>query len=87
MYTIKDIPLHTNQNGELVELTQEQREELLATWNEDAIRIKELEALQYQRDRAEAYPSFADQFDTIFHDGLDVWKEQIQAVKDKYPKA
>lgn len=41
----------------------------------------------YKYQRAAEYPSFADQFDTIFHDGLDAWKEQIQAVKDKYPKA
>lgn len=40
----------------------------------------------YKDKRAAEYPSFADQFDTIFHDGLDVWKAQIQAVKDKYPK-
>ena len=40
----------------------------------------------YQRKRASEYPSFADQFDTIFHNGLDAWKAQIQAVKDKYPK-
>jgi hypothetical protein len=37
--------------------------------------------------RQKAYPSFADQFDVIFHNGLDAWKEQIQAVKDKYPKS
>jgi len=41
---------------------------------------------QYKYDRAAEYPSFADQFDTIFHEGLDAWKAQIQAVKDKYPK-
>jgi hypothetical protein len=40
----------------------------------------------YKYKRAAEYPSFADQFDTIFHDGLDAWKAQIQAVKDKYPK-
>jgi hypothetical protein len=40
----------------------------------------------YKYARAAEYPSFADQFDTIFHDGLDAWKAQIQAVKDKYPK-
>jgi len=40
----------------------------------------------YKDLRAAAYPSFADQFDTIFHDGLDAWKAQIQAVKTKYPK-
>lgn len=47
----------------------------------------EYEAKQYQRDRAAEYPSYADQFDTIFHEGLDVWKAQIQAIKDKYPKS
>jgi hypothetical protein len=40
----------------------------------------------YKYSRAKEYPSFADQFDTIFHKGLDAWKTQIQAVKDKYPK-
>ena len=40
----------------------------------------------YITKRQAEYPSYADQFDTIFHDGIDVWKAQIQAVKDKYPK-
>jgi hypothetical protein len=40
----------------------------------------------YKELRAKEYPSFADQFDTIFHEGIDAWKVQIQAVKDKYPK-
>jgi len=40
----------------------------------------------YKYARAKAYPSFADQFDTIFHDGIDAWKAQIQAVKDRFPK-
>ncbi len=43
-------------------------------------------ANKYKELRAAEYPSYADQFDTIFHEGLDVWKAQIQAVKDKYPK-
>ena len=41
---------------------------------------------QYQRDRAKAYPSFADQFDTLYHGGYDAWKAEIDKVKDKYPK-
>ena len=41
----------------------------------------------YKALRAKEYPAITDQLDTIFHDGLDAWKEQIQAVKDKYPKA
>ena len=40
----------------------------------------------YMYQRAREYPSYADQFDTIFHEGIDAWKAQIQAVKDKYPK-
>lgn len=47
----------------------------------------EYSANEYQRQRAAEYPAIVDQLDTIFHDGLDAWKEQIQAVKDKYPKA
>lgn len=41
---------------------------------------------QYQRNRAAEYPSFADQFDTLYHGGYDAWKAQIDAIKLKYPK-
>ena len=40
----------------------------------------------YSELRAAAYPSFADQFDTIFHGGIDAWKAEIQAVKTQFPK-
>ena len=40
----------------------------------------------YKSKRAAEYPSFADQFDLLFHGGIDAWKASIQAVKDKYPK-
>ena len=54
----------------------------------DAVAVQaEAEANEYKSLRAAEYPAIVDQLDTIFHDGLDVWKEQIQAVKDKYPKA
>jgi hypothetical protein len=43
-------------------------------------------ANQYQRDRAAAYPSFADQFDTLYHGGYDAWKATIDAVKAEFPK-
>jgi hypothetical protein len=43
-------------------------------------------ANEYKSKRAAEYPSFADQFDTIFHDGIDAWKEQINTIKEKYPK-
>ena len=44
-------------------------------------------ANEYKSKRAAEYPSIADQLDKIFHDGIDEWKETIQAIKDKYPKS
>jgi rhodanese-related sulfurtransferase len=46
----------------------------------------EYEAQEYQRQRAAEYPSFADQFDLLYHGGYDAWKAAIDAVKTKYPK-
>jgi len=43
-------------------------------------------ALQYARNREEAYPTIANQLDDIYHNGIDAWKTTIKAVKDKYPK-
>ena len=41
---------------------------------------------EYQRQRATAYPSIADQLDQIYHQGLDAWKATILATKSEYPK-
>ena len=42
---------------------------------------------QYQRDRAEAYPSWQDQLDKIYHDGVAKWKsEMVDPIKDAHPK-
>ena len=46
----------------------------------------EYDAKQYQRNRAAEYPSFAEQFDTLYHGGYDAWKATIDSVKAKYPK-
>jgi hypothetical protein len=43
-------------------------------------------ANQYKGQRAAEYPSFADQFDLLYHGGYDAWKAAIDAVKTKYPK-
>ena len=40
----------------------------------------------YKQQRAQAYPSMADQLDLIYHEGIDAWKAQIAAVKQEYPK-
>lgn len=59
-------------------------------WSVVAAKIAELQAEydanQYQRDRALAYPSWQDQLDTIYHQGIDAWKAEIQAIKNQYPK-
>jgi len=41
----------------------------------------------YKLLRHQEYPSIKDQLDILYHEGYDGWKAQIQAVKDKYPKA
>ena len=49
----------------------------------------EYDSKQYQRGRAEAYPSLTEQADMQFHDAVDgttTWQDAIQAVKDAYPK-
>ena len=40
----------------------------------------------YKKQRAQAYPSIADQLDQIYHEGIDAWKATIAAVKQEYPK-
>jgi len=46
----------------------------------------EYEVNEYQRQRAAEYPSYPDQFDKIYHSGVNAWKTQIKTIKDKYPK-
>jgi len=45
------------------------------------------DAKQYQRDREKEYPTWQDQLDDIYHNGIDGWKATIKTTKDKYPKA
>lgn len=63
-----------NQEGNIVE------------YNEATVQAH-IDANEYKESRRTEYPSYADQFDTIFHQGLEAWKAQIQAVKTKYPKS
>jgi len=46
----------------------------------------EINRLDYSRKREAEYPSFAEQFDLIYHSGVDAWKAKIKETKDKYPK-
>ena len=40
----------------------------------------------YQEKRKLEYPNWEDQLDQIYHGGVDAWKVDIKAIKDKYPK-
>ena len=49
----------------------------------------EYAAKQYQRDRAAAYPSLAEQLDMQYWDsinGTTTWADAIAAIKQQYPK-
>lgn len=43
-------------------------------------------SMEYQRQREALYPSFAEQFDLLYHGGYDAWKAAIDAIKQQYPK-
>lgn len=45
-----------------------------------------IDAEQYKEKRMVAYPSVADQLDTLYHGGYDAWKATIKKVKDEIPK-
>ena len=36
--------------------------------------------------RKKSYPTWQDQLDDIYHNGIDGWKTTIKVIKDKYPK-
>ena len=75
--------LYKNIDGVSIELTPEEEEEIRAEW---AVNKAERDAIEYQENRRGDYPSIQDQLDQIFHEGIDKWKETIQAVKDAHPK-
>ena len=56
--------------------------------NIDTARIKlnqAAEQVKYKTNRLNEYPSFEDQFDLIYHSGIDAWKAKIKETKDNYP--
>jgi hypothetical protein len=46
-----------------------------------------LNSLTYAEKRLTEYPTFGEQFDKLYHEGYDAWKESIKTIKDKYPKS
>jgi len=66
-------------------------EQTQPTQEEIAQKIAEIEYTEevetYKEVRAKAYPVMSEQLDKIFHEGIDAWKADIQAIKDAHPKA
>ena len=51
-----------------------------------AIEIPEMPDDSYIENRIQAYPPMEEQLDNIFHNGVEAWKADIQAIKDAHPK-
>jgi hypothetical protein len=55
--------------------------------NAEVVKLQaEWDSKEYQRKRVLEYPSFAEQFDLLYHGGYEAWKASIDEVKAKYPK-
>ena len=48
--------------------------------------IDTVTTVDYTDARKSEYPPLEDQLDKIYHSGIDAWKIDIKAIKDKYPK-
>ena len=70
-------------NGVLVSMTQPEIDQYEVVKSETE---SDFSANQWYNNRVNAYPSIGDQLDKIFHEGLDAWKADIQAIKDANPK-
>ena len=70
-------------NGETIELTEAENNQRLA---ESAIAQTKRDARAWLDGRLAAYPTIPEQLDNIFHNGVDAWKADIQAIKDEFPK-
>lgn len=63
-------------------------------WDKDGNEIElDLDAINnwvdpeaYKNKRLAEYPSWNEQLDNIYHNGVDAWKADIKKIKDKYPK-
>ena len=86
MKTIINLATGTTEQLELTQADLAQRAIEKVAYDAE---LAELALTKYQRDRAVAYPSLADQADMQYHDAIDgttTWKDAIAAVKAAHPK-
>ena len=81
--TIDDGVGAMDKDGNLVPIVQ-------SDYETEVARLQaEYDSQAYARARAEAYPSWQEQMDMMFHDqteGSRTWLDAIEAVKEAYPK-
>ena len=70
-------------DGVTIELTEAENSQRLAA---SAVAQTERDARAWLDGRLAAYPAIPEQLDNIFHNGIDAWKADIQAIKDEFPK-
>jgi|TARA_R100000093_G_scaffold62809_1_gene33854 hypothetical protein len=75
--------LYREVDGVKIEMSAEEEAEIRAS-REQA--IAESAATRYSRDRQNTYPSWQDQLDQIYHEGIDAWKVSVKKIKDDNPK-
>ncbi len=72
--------IHTFNVSGLAKPTDDQ----LATYESSGNDVEALNVIL--NNRKQEYPSWQDQLDDIYHNGIDAWKATIKVTKDKYPK-
>ena len=65
------------------EIPEDEAAKIRAEWAANEV---EAQATQYSRDRQDTYPSWQDQLDQIYHEGIDAWKVSVKKIKDDNPK-
>lgn len=82
-YTKADVAPR-NVNGEMVELSEAEKQAIVDKWN-----APEVDNRTYSEKRREAYAPIGDQLDMQYHDsvtGSRTWLDHIESVKDAHPK-
>jgi len=83
MFTIKDIPLHEIIDNQLVPLSDEQRQVMLVSWNEDLIRVEneKIVKLREVRNQLLAETDWTQNRDVTLANDAD-WQTYRQALRD-----
>ena len=83
MFTIKDIPLHEIVDNQLVPLSDEQRQAMLVSWNEDLIRVEneKIVKLREVRNQLLAETDWTQNRDVTLANDAD-WQTYRQALRD-----